>query len=247
MPAQQHSRRLNTVLLRNLHHPLIPHEGAPSRPQRRVRHDVDTLLLAQIHNLLLRQQRVVLNLVHRRHDLRLRQQLLQIPLGVVTHPDRLGLARLDQLLQLLPRINMVILLDDIPRPIRQHGELVVVALGVHEQGPVQQVQVDVVEPQRLEALVEALLHARVVRRPHLGHDEDVLALDARVEGGLQPLADLILITVTVRAVDELVACLERYFDARGDFALAGLPGACGKDGQLAWGVAAWRREDVRLS
>lgn len=116
--------------------------------------------------------------------------------------------------------------DDVPRPVGELGEAVVVALGVHEQRPVDEEQVDVVEPERLETLVEALLDAGVVRGPDLADDEDLLALgDARGEGLLEGLADLVLVAVAVGAVDELVALLEGCGDGLLDLAGLALPGA----------------------
>lgn len=86
-----------------------------------------------------------------------------------------------------------------------------------------EVHVDVIHAQSLEALVQALFDARVVRRPRLGHDVDVLATDARGKGLLETLADLGLIAVAVGAVDELVAVSERVGDGRLDLAGLGLP------------------------
>jgi hypothetical protein len=114
--------------------------------------------------------------------------------------------------------------DDIPRAIGLLGELVVVPVGVQQQGPVDEEEVDVVEPEGLETLVQALGDAGVVGGPDLGDDEDVLALDAGVEGLLDPRADGLLVAVAVRAVDELVATLEGVGDGGLDGGGLTLPG-----------------------
>ena len=88
-------------------------------------------------------------------------------------------------------------------------------------------QIHVVQSQALQALVQAQLHARCVRRPHLAHDKDFLALDdARVDRGLDALSDLVLVAVAVRPVNEPVPVLQGVLDGRGDLAGAGLPCAC---------------------
>lgn len=47
----------------------------------------------------------------------------------------------------------------------QLGELVIVALGVHQQRPVHEVQVDIVQAQQLQGLLQAHGHTGVVSRP----------------------------------------------------------------------------------
>ena len=53
------------MLLCDLDDRLSGHHGPAGATERAVGHDVDAVLLAEIDNLLLRQRRVVLNLVHR--------------------------------------------------------------------------------------------------------------------------------------------------------------------------------------
>ena len=85
-------------------------------------------------------------------------------------------------------------------------------------------QVDIVQPQVLQALVQPRLDARVVRRPHLGHHKQVLALDdAGAERLLDALPDLVLVTVAVGAVDEAVPRLDGVGDRGLDLARGGLP------------------------
>lgn len=149
---------------------------------------------------------------------------------------------------------MVVVPDDVSRPVRQRGELVVVALGVHEEGPVltpsnhqqsehhpakeethHKKQIHIIQPEILQALVQPRLDARVVRRPHLGHDKQVLALDvARRQRLPDALADLVLVAVAVGAVDEAVAGADRVRDGRLDLARRGLP--------CPWGV--WCERDA---
>lgn len=121
---------------------------------------------------------------------------------------------------------MVKVLDDIPAAIRELGELVVVSLGIHEQGPVHEEEVDIVETELLQALLETQLDTGVVGGPDLGDDEDVLALDAGCQGVPDALADFVLVAVAVGAIDQLVAVLECEGDSFLDFALLALPCAC---------------------
>lgn len=145
----------------------------------------------------------------------------------VRDTNSLDLASLDKGFHLPPSLAVVPALDDISRAVGLLGESVVVALGVHEQGPVDEVQVDVVEAQGLQALLETLGDAGVVSSPDLADDEDVLALGgAAGEGLLETLADLVLVGVAVGAVDELVAVLEGVGDGGLDLAGLTLPGAC---------------------
>lgn len=87
---------------------LILEQRRACAAQRAVCSDVDALLLAQIDDLLLWQQRVVLDLVDRRGDGGLSKQLLQVLDRVVGNADSLDLVgmRLDQLLEVLPRVDV---------------------------------------------------------------------------------------------------------------------------------------------
>ena len=89
----------------------------------------------------------------------------------------------------------------------------------HSHGPVDEVQVEVVGPERLERLVKALLHSVVVRRPaagqlgrvripalvgtdrahlHLGSQEDLAAGHTAV---LDTLSDLVLVLASAPPAD----------------------------------------------
>lgn len=86
-----------------------------------------------------------------------------------------------------------------------------------------EVHVNIVQSQALQALVKALLNAGVVSSPDLGHDEDVLALHTGSEGLLETLANLVLIAVAIGTVDELVVVLQGKGDGVGDLTRLGLP------------------------
>lgn len=89
------------------------------------------------------------------------------------------------------------------------------------------VKVDIVQAQQLERLVETELAAGGVGGPALGDDKEVLALDdARRDGLADALANLLLISVDVGAVDEPVAALDGRQDGLLDDALVALPSAC---------------------
>lgn len=101
-----------------------------------------------------------------------------------------------------------------------------VALGIIRDGPVDQVQIDIIQPEILQALIQRLLDLCVVRVPELAGDEDVLALaDARGEGLCEAGADFGFVAVAVRAVDVAVAGLEGGFDGGFGDAGGGLPGS----------------------
>lgn len=102
-------------------------------------------------------------------------------------------------------------------------------LGRGAARPVDQVQVHVVQPQALEAGVDALRHALVPRVVELGGDPDVGARNPGVaDGG----ADLGLVAVGEGRVDVAVAVLEGGEDGVVDLVGAGLPGAEADDGDL---------------
>lgn len=83
MIAQQDSRRLDAVLLRDLDHGLGREQRAARAPQRAVRHDVDALLLAEVDDLLLGERRVVLDLVDGGDHGGVGEELLEVALAVL--------------------------------------------------------------------------------------------------------------------------------------------------------------------
>lgn len=130
----------------------------------------------------------------------------------------LHLARRRQLLHLLPRIHIVPALMVLLQ-IRR----------VRAARPVDQVQVNIVEAEALEARVDALGDALVPRVVELGGDPDLGARDAAVaDAG----ADLGLVAVGERRVDVAVAVLEGREDGVVHLVRGRLPGAEADDGDL---------------
>ena len=125
MPAQKNSRRSNTPLIRNLHNRRRREQRTPRAPQRTVRGDMNTLFFAKVDNLLLRERRVVLDLVDGWHDGRLRQEFLEVLLAVVGDTNRLDLAGAYQLLHALPggdvRVRVVDVARDAVGEFGEHG------------------------------------------------------------------------------------------------------------------------------
>jgi hypothetical protein len=72
------------VLLGNLDNGLGLEHGAARATERAISHDVDALLVAEVDDLLLREGRVVLDLVDSRDNGRLSQQLLEVLLAVLS-------------------------------------------------------------------------------------------------------------------------------------------------------------------
>lgn len=196
---------------------------------------MNTLLVAEVHNLLLAQGRRVLDLVDSGDDRGLSEQLLEVGDAVVADTDALRLAGGEQLLHVLPGGDVVVVPEDVALAVGQLGEPVVGAVRVHAHGPVDQELVDVVQAQRLQRLVQPQLHPRAVRVPQLRHHEEVLPLRVpRVERRLQPLPDLLFVGVAVRRVDHLVAVLDRCRHGRRHLARAGLPCSCAAAKTTTW-------------
>lgn len=84
MIAEQDSCRADVVLLGNLDNGLGLEHGAARATEGAVGHDVDTLLVAEVDDLLLREGRVILDLVDSRDDGRLSQQLLEVLLAILS-------------------------------------------------------------------------------------------------------------------------------------------------------------------
>jgi hypothetical protein len=174
----------------------------------------DLVVEAELHELVVGQEGVDFDLVDGRLDGAPREQVLEVGDGPVGDADGLGLALLVQLLHGAPGGLVVLgelLLDHVLALLVQLGHVVGVLLG--RDRPVDEEQVDVVQPELLERVVERPLDlVRLVHVvPHLGADEQVLALDA---GGLleevaDRLADLALVLVEPGAVEVAVAGLQR--------------------------------------
>lgn len=83
MIAQQDGRRLDAVLLGDLDDGLGGEERAAGAAQRAVRHDVDALLFAEVDDFLLRECRVVLDLVDGGDDGGVWEELFEVALAVL--------------------------------------------------------------------------------------------------------------------------------------------------------------------
>lgn len=193
---------------------------------------------------------MVLDLVDSRRDCDVGKKLLKVSLAIlfipsfvslqndggksverdtyVRNPDRLSLPRSQQLLQRLPRVNMRMPVKNIPLPIRQRRKPIMVPLGIHRHGPMNHDQIEIIQPQALQALVHSFLHPlrrRLVRAPHFGRDEDVRALHAGREGLSESFAYGVFVGVAVGAVDGFVAVLEGVGDGCFYFVAFALPGS----------------------
>ena len=83
MVAQENGGRRHAALLGDLDDRFGLQQRSARAAQRAVGHDADALLLAQIDNLLLRQGRMVLDLVDGRDYFAVREQLLEICFAVL--------------------------------------------------------------------------------------------------------------------------------------------------------------------
>ena len=92
MPTQQHRPGLNAMFPRHRDNPGITHERGSRTAQRRVRRDVDPFLPAEIHNIVLRQVRMVFDLIHGWRDLGGLQELCEVAHAVVADAYGAGLA-----------------------------------------------------------------------------------------------------------------------------------------------------------
>ena len=109
------------------------------------------------------------HLVRSRRDFGSLEQALDLGLAEVGDADGLRLARLVDGLHALPgRLLDTVVVDNVALAVFQGRELGVIPLRVHADWPVDEVQVDIVCPERLERLVQVLLDAGVVRAPELG-------------------------------------------------------------------------------
>lgn len=83
MVAEEDGRGRDTLLLGNFDNRLSGHDGTASAAERAVGLNVDTLLLAEVDDLLLRKAGVVLDLVDGGDDGGMRQKLLKVSLAVL--------------------------------------------------------------------------------------------------------------------------------------------------------------------
>jgi hypothetical protein len=224
MVAQQHTSSRDVMFLRDGKHFLLLEQRAASATKRTVSSNVNAFLLAKVNNLLLRQERVILDLVDSGRGLCTLEQLGQERNTVVADANVAGLL-LRKGFHSLPSLDMRPCCLEIARAVRVLGEAIVVAIGVHRDRPVDEEEVDIVQTKSLERLFETQLSAGVVGTPELCGNPDVLTLaNTGAEGLLEGFADFILVAVTVGRVNVLVAELEGGEDGGFDLAGLALPG-----------------------
>ncbi|EPE03565.1 hypothetical protein F503_06738 [Ophiostoma piceae UAMH 11346] len=215
-PADEHLRRLLAEPLRNVDDDVVV-EGARQVvdvvAHGRVGLDDDAVALAPREQRGLLQERVRLDLVDCRLDLDARrQQGLELVLREVGHADGPHLAGAHKALHDLPGVgqgDVVVQVDLARRGVL--GEQVVIAVVAKGDGPVDEIEVEVVGLEVGERGVELArgIGGAVVRVPELAGDEDLVARDA---GRLDAGADFLLVLVDGGAVEVLVAVAEGDLD-----------------------------------
>lgn len=133
MVAEKNRARPDSLLLCQLDNVGVLEQWTSSAAQGAVCGDENALLFAEVDDVLLRQQRMVFDLVDGRDDADLREELFEISLGVVGHADGLDFATLQQLFEILVRVHMRSFSDQVSAAIGQFGELFMIAFGVHLQ------------------------------------------------------------------------------------------------------------------
>jgi hypothetical protein len=101
-----------------------------------------------------------------------------------------------------------------------------VAISIHGDGPVDQVEIDIIQAQQLQADIHVFFAFAVVRAPQFRRDEEIAAGEARgCQSIADPLTDLLLVLVNVGAVNVAVSSFDRVSNGRADLALGALPGS----------------------
>jgi hypothetical protein len=91
-------------------------------------------------------------------------------------------------------------------------------VGIHEDRPVNQVQIEIIKPQILQTQLQVLRHSVGVRRPQFGGDEEVLPLnDAGLDSFPDSIPNGLFVLVTVGCVDVAVADFDGVKDGFLDF------------------------------
>src|SRR3954468_3002613 len=160
VPAQHDLRGGLVVRLGDAGHDRVVEQPVAS-PERAPRLGDDAVPVVELARLLLREPRVQLDLVDRRHDRRLAEQSLEVRHGEVRHTDRAYAPVCVQLLESPPRVDVEVTL---------------------RSGPVDEVEVDDVEAEPLLAVVERAERGvvAVVGVPDLRRDEDLVTREAAV-------------------------------------------------------------------
>jgi hypothetical protein len=122
--AEQDCPGTNLMLLRYLQNCLILKQWRSCAAQWAICCNVDPFFFAEIYDFLLRQERVVFDLIGGGNDGCLREQLLKVLDGVVGDTNSFYLfgVRLDQFLQVLPCINVSYAVINVARAIWELGE-----------------------------------------------------------------------------------------------------------------------------
>lgn len=219
-PDEQNLLGSLALLLGDLEKGGILVKGRVGRAEARVSSGVDTLGSVVRNQLGRGVVRVQLDLVDSGHDLGrgVIEELLEVLDAEVGDTDIADLAGGRQLLHLLPGLDEV--------PVRQVLRQVV---GVGGAGPVDQVEIDVVDIQVLQRGGKAILHAVVPGVVQLGGDPDLVAGNA---GVLDALADLMFVAIGESSVDVAVALQQGVLDGLAHFIGLGLPGAQADGGDL---------------
>jgi hypothetical protein len=99
-------------------------EGRPCRAERAVGGDVDAFLLAEVYDLLLGEERVVLDLVGGGGDCGLGEELLEVFDRVVCDADGLDFVRVGfgERLEVLPRVDVRDAVVDVAGAVFELGE-----------------------------------------------------------------------------------------------------------------------------
>jgi hypothetical protein len=195
VPAQDHLGRRLAVRLRDRGDARVGEHVAAARERAPGLGD-DAVPLVELAQRGLGEVRVQLHLVDGGHGARLVDQPLQVRDLEVRHPDRARPTVARDLLQRAPRVDVAVAL---------------------RQRPVDEVEVDVVEPEPLQALVERRKGGVValVGVPHLGGDEHLVTRHTALRDGR---ADLVFVLVELRGVDVAVAGGQRGGHRRLGFA-----------------------------
>jgi hypothetical protein len=186
------------------------------------------LVLAEVDNVLLRQKRVVLDLVCGGYDCRLREQLLHVLVRVICDADGLDFigVLLDEFLHVLPCVNVRDAVVDVAGAVFEFGEERVVSykflsastrylelqlmrtLGVHGNRPMNKIKVHVRSLKHVQALLQSFFGASVECAPELAGNEELFTLhDTARNDILECFTDFILVLVAECAVDVSVARL----------------------------------------
>lgn len=137
MVAEEDAAFADAPPRRHALHGVLLHQRGARAAQRTVRRDVDALVAAEAHDLVLWQVGVVLDLVDGRDDLRALYEFLEEGDRMVCHTDGFRLGRgLVHALELRPGLRVGPRGVEVAGAVRMFGDQGVRAVGVHGHGPV---------------------------------------------------------------------------------------------------------------